>query len=386
MDQKLEFIKMWESQNYTMSSLCDYFGISRTTGYKLIKKYKKIGKACLEIGSKAPKKIPHKTREEIEESIIKLRKRHENWGARKIKVLLEREYAKKEIPSETTINAILKRNALIKRRRRRKEKEGRLNPRFDPKECNEIWSSDYKGKFKLGNGRYCNPLTVCDSRSRKILGISCHYKATYASVKQSYIKLFREHGLPQYMHTDNGSPFGNMSSIRRFSRLCYWLIDVGVLPIFSDPGCPQQNGRHERMHRDLKAYCKSRIKNTLSKQQQILDEFREEYNEIRPHESLGMKTPSSRHERSEREYPERKISYVYPIEQKVIKVTKNGSARWGAYNWLYISRGAKGKYVGAEEIGNGIWNVYYRDVLLGYFDEKEFKKKQQYLKLSRIKV
>ena len=386
MDQKLEFIKMWESQNYTMSSLCDYFGISRTTGYKLIKKYKKIGTACLEIGSRAPKKIPHKTSEEIEGSIIKLRKRHENWGARKIKVLLEREYAKKEIPSETTINAILKRNALIKRRRRRKEKEGRLNPRFDPKECNEIWSSDYKGKFKLGNGRYCNPLTVCDSRSRKILGISCHYKATYASVKQSYIKLFREHGLPQYMHTDNGSPFGNMSSIRRFSRLCYWLIDVGVLPIFSDPGCPQQNGRHERMHRDLKAYCKSRIKNTLSKQQQILDEFREEYNEIRPHESLGMKTPSSRHERSEREYPERKISYVYPIEQKVIKVTKNGSARWGAYNWLYISRGAKGKYVGAEEIGNGIWNVYYRDVLLGYFDEKEFKKKQQYLKLSRIKV
>ena len=386
MDQKEMFIKMWESDKYTISALCDRFEISRTTGHRLINRYKEFGEESFLIGSKAPNTTPHKTPIKIEKAIIRLRNKHKDWGARKLKVLLEREFTEKEIPSETTINAILKRNALIIPRRRRMEKEGRLNPKFDPQQCNEIWSSDYKGKFKIGNGRYCNPLTVCDSKSRKILGIKCHYRATYTSVKQAYIQIFREYGLPQYLHTDNGTPFGSMASIRRFSRLCYWLIDVGIFPVFSDPGCPQQNGRHERMHRDLKAYCKTRIENTLSKQQIIMNDFRKEYNEIRPHESLGMQTPSSKHNRSIREYRERKIQYEYPIDFKILKVTINGSARWGAYHWLYISTATKGKYLGALEIGNGIWNVYYRDVLLGYFDEKLFNRKEMYLKLSRIKV
>lgn len=386
MEQKEMFIKMWETEKYTTTALCKRFGISRVTGHKLIKKYQEEGEESFFLKSKSPKSLPHKTPKRIEEKIIKLRKKHKNWGARKLKVLLEREIEIKKIPSETTINAILKRNGLIKTRRRRMGKEGRLNPKFDPKENNEIWSADYKGKFKIGNGRYCNPLTVCDSKSRLILGIKCHYKATYSSVKQGYISVFREYGLPEYLHTDNGNPFGSIKSPRRFSRLCYWLIDVGVLPVFSDPGCPQQNGRHERMHRDLKAYCKPRIMSTLSKQQEVMDEFREEYNEIRPHESLKMKTPEFVHEKSKREYSERKILYEYPIDYKIMKVTINGSARWGAYHWVYVSRAARGRYVGAEEIGNGIWNVYYRDVLLGYFDEKVLVRDEQYVKLSRIKV
>ena len=261
-----------------------------------------------------------------------------------------------------------------------------INPKFDPTNCNEIWSSDYKGKFKIGNGRYCNPLTVCDSKSRKILGIHCHYKATYQSVKQAYISIFREFGLPLYLHTDNGSPFGSISAVRRFSKLCYWLIDQDVIPVFSDPRCPQQNGRHERMHRDLKAFCKSKIQHTLSKQQLIMDQFKKEYNEIRPHESLNMQTPNQNHTKSNREYKERKSSFDYPIDYKTLKVTKNGSTRWGAYHWVYISRAAIRRYVGLKELGNGIWNVYYRNVILGYFDEKEFSNKEQYLKLSRIGV
>lgn len=386
MEEKERFIKMWESGVYYFNSLCKYFGISRAGGYKLISSYKKYGSSIFLGRSKRPYNVPHKTREEIENSIIVLRKKHENWGARKLKKLLEREYSKKEIPSETTINAILKRNNLIKAKRRRNKKVGRLNPKFDPSACNEIWSSDYKGKFKIGNGRYCNPLTVCDSKSRKILGIKCHYKAGYDSVKQGYIGIFREYGLPEYLHTDNGSPFGSVQAVRRFSKLCYWLIDKGVIPVFSDPGCPQQNGRHERMHKDLKAYCKTRIEKTLSKQQKVMDSFRTEYNEIRPHESLKMKTPNEVHKRSKREYIEKKISYDYPIDYKVLKVTRNGSVRWGAYHWVYISRAATGRYVGVEHLGNGIYEVYYRNVLLGCFDEKELTYQGEYLKLTKIKV
>lgn len=386
MEQKERFIRMWLSKDFTVRGLCAKFNISTRTGYNLINAFKQYGDACFETKSTKPKTIPNKTSKKVEERIVKLRRRHEDWGARKIKTLLEKYFNDAEIPSETTINAILKRNQLIKRRRKRTEGVGKQYPKFDPSECNEIWSADYKGKFKLRNGRYCCPLTVCDSKSRIILGINCHYRATYKSVKQSYIDIFREYGLPDFMHTDNGSPFGNTRAICRFTRLCYWLIDQGIVPVFSDPASPQQNGRHERMHRDLKAYCKKRIKSTLSKQQRVMDSFRKEYNEVRPHEALEMKTPATIHTRSKKLFNEKATKYDYDFHTRKIKVYNNGAARWGAYHWIFISRGAIGRYVGVQEIGDGIWNVYYRNVLLGYFDERDFDEKEKYLSLTRLKV
>lgn len=303
---------MWQSGNYTMTSLCDRFNISRTTGHKLVKRFLDEGESCLKINSTTPLTSPNKTPKKVEDAIIKLRKKYPDWGARKLKVLLERKVFNEKIPSETTINSILKRNNLITSKRRRNPKEGKLFPKFDPSAPNEIWSADYKGKFKIGNKRYCWPLTICDSNSRIILGIDCHYRPDYKSVKQSYIRAFREYGLPEFMHTDNGTPFGSIRSPKRYSQLCYWLIDQGVIPVFSDPASPQQNGRHERMHKDLKAYCRHKIKMTLSKQQIIMNDFLTEYNTIRPHESLNMKTPSTVHIKSNRSYNEKKIPYEYP--------------------------------------------------------------------------
>ena len=377
---------MWQSGNYTMTSLCDRFNISRTTGHKLVKRFLDQGESCLKVNSTTPHTSPNKTPKKVEDAIIRLRKKYPNWGARKLKVLLERKVINENIPSETTINCILKRNNLFTAKRRRNPKEGKLFPKFDPSAPNEIWSADYKGKFKLGNKRYCWPLTICDSNSRIILGIDCHYRPDYKSVKHSYIKAFREYGLPEFMHTDNGTPFGSIRSPKRYSKLCYWLIDQGVIPVFSDPASPQQNGRHERMHKDLKAFCRHKIKRTLSKQQIIMNDFMTEYNTIRPHESLNMKTPSSVHSKSNRTYNERKIPYEYPLHFKVNKVCKNGAARWGAYNWLWVSRAAVGRYIGAEEMGNGIWNIYYRNVLLGYMDEKLISEKETYLHINKIKV
>ena len=386
MEQKLLFIKMWQSGNYTITALCERFSISRTTGHKLVKRFVREGGKCLVTNSKAPNSNPQKTNKKIESYIVKIRNKYPNWGARKLKVLLEEKYPTKYFPSETTINAILKRNNLITPKKRRNPKEGKLFPKFDPSEPNEIWSADYKGKFKIGNKRYCWPLTVCDSNSRIILGIQCHYRPDYKSVKSAYIDIFRKYGLPEFMHTDNGTPFGSMRSPRRFSRLCYWLIDHGITPVFSDPASPQQNGRHERMHKDLKAFCRHKIQNTLSKQQSVMDDFVHEYNTIRPHESLQMNKPANVHILSEREYSEKKTTFEYPLHYKVIKVTMNGAARWGPYNWVLISRAAIGRYIGTEEIGNGIWNVYYRDVLLGWIDEKAIRNKETYLHIQRIKV
>jgi len=386
MEQKMLFIKMWESGDYYMSSLCAHFGISRTTGHRLVKQYKQKGESCLGEESRAPHSIPHKTSPKVEIAIVKLRRKHPGWGARKIKVLLEKKIKKNKIPSETTINAVLKRNQLIKPRRRRSPKEEKLYPKFDPSMPNEVWSADYKGKFKIGNKRYCYPLTICDSNSRLILDIKCHYRPDYLSVKQAYIRVFRKYGLPNFLYTDNGTPFGSIRSPKRYSKLCYWLVDQGVKPVFSDPGCPQQNGRHERMHKDLKAYCKYRIKMTLSKQQKVMTKFKKEYNEIRPHEALNLKTPKSQHVKSIRQYSEKKIIYEYPLHYRTIKVCINGAARWGAYNWLFISRAARGRYIAAEEKANGIWNVYYRDVLLGYFDEKLINAKETYLHINKVKV
>jgi len=386
MEQKERFIRMWLGRNYTMTAMCQMFGISRVTGYNLVKDYKKRGKKSFESKSTAPKNIPHKTDSKVEKRLIELRKKHKNWGARKLKILLESEFKKEKIPSETTLNSLLKKHLLIKSKKRRGPKLSKTYPKFDPSKCNEIWSADYKGKFKLGNGRYCYPLTVCDSKSRMILGIDCHYRPTYKAVKEAFTRIFRQFGLPEFLHTDNGSPFGNVQSICRFTSLSYWLIDQGVMPVFSDTASPQQNGRHERMHRDLKAYNRNRIQNTMSKQQQVLDEFREEYNAIRPHEALKMKRPKDVHTLSKIPFIKKKIPFDYAKELKVLKVTENGSIRWGAYHWIFVSSAARGKYMGMEETENGIWNVYYRDVILGYIDEKDLNRKEQYLRIKKIKV
>ena len=163
------------------------------------------------------------------------------------------------------------------------------------------------------------------------------------------------------------------------------MIDQGVIPVFSDPASPQQDGRHERMHKDLKAYCRHKIPNTLGKQQLIMNDFVKEYNTIRPNESLNMKTPIEVHIKSNRRYSEKKIQYKYPLHYKVTKVCINGAARWGAYNWPFISRAARGRYIGVEEKENGIWNVCYRDVLLGYIDEKLIDAKETYLHIQKSK-
>jgi transposase InsO family protein len=381
MEQKIEFICEWLTEKYTITELCKAFEISRPTAYKLISKYEDFGIEGLRENSKAPINHPNRTSDKVINEILRLKHKHSNWGAKKIRILLFKAFPPEEIPSVVTVHNHLAKNGLVcpqKRLRRVKP----LYPIFDPKNCNEVWSADYKGKFKMGNMKYCHPLTIADSRSRFLFTAKAHLSEKHDPVKTEFTRVFRKYGLPQQIHTDNGNPFGAILAIQRYTRLSYWFIDLGILPVFSDPAHPEQNGRHERMHRDLKAACAAPSSFDLKSQQRRLSSFVKEYNFIRPHEALDMLTPSDVHKHSLKPFPERIRQYDYPSHMKVMNVVKNGAMRWKSYYWVFMSRALIGKRVAAEEIGNGIWKVFYRNVFLGYFSEKGLRDKNNSTRLS----
>ena len=381
MEQKIEFICEWLTEKYTITELCKGFEISRPTAYKMIQRYEDHGIEGLLERSKSPIKHPNRTADYVIQEIIKLKEKYPRWGAKKIRKLLLNDCSTTDIPSVVTVHNILSKHGLVcpqKRLRRVKP----AYPIFDPINCNEVWSADYKGKFLMSNKIYCHPLTIADSKSRFVFTAKAHYKETYTNAKAEFTRVFRKYGLPKQMHTDNGSPFGSVKAIQRFTRLSYWFIDLGILPVFSDPAHPEQNGRHERMHRDLKAACALPSAYDLKSQQRKLNHFVKEYNYERPHEALDLETPAKVHTFSKEIFPERIRTYDYASNMKVMNVTQNGSVRWKSYFWVYMSRGLIGKQVAAQEMGNGVWKVYYRNVFLGYFNEMDIRKKQQLTRLS----
>lgn len=381
MEQKIEFICEWRTGKYTITELCRSFEISRPTAYKLISRFEKQGFEGLKKQSRAPSNHPNATKENIVESILKLKKKYKLWGAKKIRELLFKEFTAQEVPSVVTVHNILKRNGLVcpqKRMRRVKP----IHPIFDPGSCNEVWSADYKGKFLMGNKIYCHPLTIADSKSRFLFTAKGHYKENLKSAKAEFKRVFRIYGIPEQIHTDNGSPFGSVRAIQRFTQLSYWFIELGISPVFSDPASPQQNGRHERMHRDLKAACAKPSAFDLKAQQRRLNHFVKEYNNIRPHEALEMKTPADIHDFSTRPFPEIIPNFDYDTKYKVLKVTESGAIRWKSYYWVYVSAALKGKYIAIEDIGNGIWKVFFRNVFLGFFDQRNLRNKQESTRLE----
>lgn len=385
MEQKIEFINEWLSKIYSITELWRQFEISRPTAYKYIARYKNEGLAGLRERSRSPKRHPNKTKKNIESAIIKLRKKHPRWGGEKIWKLLQNNYKENEIPSITTINRILKRNDLVvpKKRKRRVKP---VYPIFDPKRCNEVWSADFKGKFRLGNKVYCHPLTIADSYSRFVFSAKGMYGERYKPTRHEFRRVFREYGLPHQIHTDNGKLFGAVQAIQRLTRLSVWFIDLGIEPVYSDPAHPEQNGRHERMHRDLKAEATRPPGYDLRTQQRKLNTFIYEYNHIRPHAALELETPASVHTYSRRQYPEKIEEWVYPSYCQVRRVCRNGALRWRSTKWVMVSTTLIEKDVGLEELGEGIWRVFYRQKMLGYFDEKTLRIQDEKGRLKRNNV
>ena len=371
LSQKQKFIACFESHQFTKSQLCRDFGISRPTGDAIIERYQNEGWEAIGNKSRAPYRHLNQTPERIEEAIIKKREKYPRWGARKIRELLFRDESvpNEQIPSEVTVNHILKKNGMIVSRKRGRRRLENQYPYFDPTEPNQIWSTDFKGKFRMGNQEYCHPLTIADSYSRYLFAVKALIKPDKEHSKPIFEQVFREFGIPEQMHSDNGAPFGSAISLRRMTQLSVWLMELGITPVYSDPGHPEQNGRHERMHRELKADATLPPANNLRSQQVKFNDFINQYNNERPHEALGMRTPSEAHVRSCREYPRYLRDWDYENDLRTKMVTVNGCICW-YQDQIMISTALAGKYVGLEDLEDGLWRVYYRHVELGILSEK----------------
>jgi len=370
--ERQSFIMEWMADGISVTELCKTFGISRTLGYTYIRRYLKDGLKGLEELSRAPRRVWNRTPACVEKLIVDIRKHHPRYGALTIHLLMRRAIDRKAIPAVSTIDLILKRHGLVKKRRRvRRIRE--THPIFVAQRPNVIWSADFKGKFRTGDMRYCYPLTIMDSYSRYVLAIVGMYKPTFEATKAAFEALFEEFGLPDQIHTDNGEPFASTVSLSRLTRLAVWFMDLGIVPVYSDPGHPEQNPEHERMHKDLKAASARPPAWSLGRQQQKFEAFRHEHNEVRPHQSLYGHTPQELYYRSARVYDGTIQPYEYPPGFEVKYVCRNGAIRWGAHRWVTVSSTLIEKYIGLERIAEGKWRVYYRNYLLGYLDEKEMR-------------
>ena len=365
--ERRHFVQDYESGHWTMTELCIRYGISRTTGYKWLDRYVQSGPRGLEDHSRAPHTCPHETPQELVELILETQARY-RWGARKILKLLQRRHPSKEWPARSTVADILERHGRVQpRRRRRRWKHPGAAP-FDTSAPNQIWTADFKGHFLMRNGLYCYPLTVVDHFSRYLL--CCHGlpDVSMKGVRTQFRRLFRKHGLPEAIRTDNGSPFAS-TGIHGLTRLNVWWLQLGITHQRITPGNPQQNGAHERMHRTLKARATKPAAGDLSSQQKVFCRFRHTYNEIRPHEALDDETPASRWVPSSRPYPGKVRSPEYPGHVEVRLVSNAGTFRLHSAQ-QFLSQALNGEYIGLEEVDDGLWNILYYDTLLGRYDER----------------
>lgn len=372
MDEKASFILEWESGESSVSDLCVSFGISRTLAYRYIARYLLQGMAGLQEQSRAPRRVWNRTSKEVEEAIVEWRRKRPRLGPLKLQEKLRKRQRGGKLPAVLTIALILKRYGLVKKRRRvRRIRE--VHPIFEAKAPNEIWSVDFKGQFRMGNMRYCYPLTVMDAYSRYVLAVVGMHRPTFEGTKAVFQALFRKHGLPKQIHSDNGEPFASAVSLSRLTRLAVWFMDLGIEPVYSDPGHPEHNGSHERMHEELKAEATRPPGYSLGPQQRKLDAFRRDYNEERPHQALGQRKPKEFYCNSPRRLPRKIPKWNYPEGMSVKYVCRNGALRWGGSKWVVVSTTLIEKYVGLQEMAKGKWRVYYRDKLLGYLDERTLR-------------
>ncbi len=383
MHQRTLFIADHLRGTRSVTELCAEYGIARKTAYKWIDRYIRRGPAGLEDRSRRPRVMPNTTPEPVVNALIVLRHRHPTWGPKKLLAYLARRHPSWQLPGRSVTAALLKRRGLIRRRACRRRIGHPGKPHTLIVAPNQLWCADFKGQFRMGNGRYCYPLTVTDGFSRYLLGCQGLPSTAVAGAKPVFTRLFQEYGLPQYIRTDNGVPFAT-NTLARLSRLSAWWVRLGILPQLIEPGRPQQNGRHERMHKTLKAEATRPPAAAMPSQQRRFDRFRREFNEERPHEALDQRTPASIYEPSPRPMPSKLPPLEYPDRFEVRYVSANGGIRWNRA-WVNVSTTCVGEYVGLEEIDDGVWTVYFGALTLGRLIERKMKIEDAYGRLYRLR-
>jgi putative transposase len=370
---RVKFIADLKSSLYAMTELCEKHGISRKTGYKWKERFGREGVEGLKDRSRAPKHSPRQTAPEVSERLLELRRQHPSWGPRKLLAWLEKHEPGQGWPQASTVGGLLKRAGLVGSCRRRAAQARPVAVmRTEASGPNEVWTSDFKGEFRTGDGRLCYPLTVVDGFSRFVLVIQGLPSVAGVGAWPVFERAFREYGLPRVIRTDNGNPFASSSALAGLSRLSVRWLKLGIALERIQPGHPEQNGRHERMHRTLKAETARPPAASARGQQELFDRFRQEYNEQRPHEALGQRPPSELYQSSSRPYPGRLPQPEYPGHYEVRAVSRGGEIKWRG-RFLFLSQALGGERVGLEEYEDGLWAVYFGALRLGRFDERDRK-------------
>lgn len=366
MEERKRFVMRYRS-GVNMTELCREYGISRTTGYKFAARFEAYGDDGLLDMSRRPHRARHQVSDTMQQRLVALRKKHPTWGAKKIKAYLERTLPGVRIPACSTIHLLLKRRGYIRGRRRRKTVSiypHRLRVSRAP---NDIWCVDFKGQFRLESGQICYPLTVTDHFSRKILACVALTRIRTSEVARVFRHLFRCHGVPRAIRSDNGAPFAS-KALGGLSRLSVWWLSLGVVPERIEPGHPEQNGRHERMHRTLKAETTRPAAGTMLAQQERFDHFVDVYNRVRPHEALGMRTPDDLYTPSMRTLAPLEPASIYAFDDLQAVVSDHGHVAFsGPRIKFFLSAVLSGYPIGLRELDDGAWLVSYMRLSLGHY-------------------
>jgi transposase InsO family protein len=366
MKERSRFVVEHASGRYTMAALCRIYGISRQAGYKWMERYEAEGPRGLGDRSRAPHGHPKAVPAEVEVVILQTRAAYPTWGPKKLRAWLQAHRRDRRWPAASTIGQILKRHGLTVPRTKRRRTPPYTEPFAACDGPNAVWSMDFKGWFPTGDGSRCDPLTISDAFSRYVLRCRALTDTRSDTVRPLCEAAFREYGLPWAIRSDNGPPFASRG-IGGLSRLSVWWLRLEIVPERIDAGHPEQNGRHERMHRTLKAETASPPARTIRAQQGVFDRWRACFNQERPHEALGQRTPASVYRLSARPYPDRLPPVVYPEGLVVRRVQKRGEFYWHGHR-VFLGEAFCHEPVGFEPLDGRYWLVWYTRVALGIFD------------------
>jgi putative transposase len=366
-DLRSEFVLKSLSGKVSFGELCREYGISRKTGYKWKERFLAEGQPGLADQSRRPQHSPSEVSEETVCAMVRLKTAHPSWGPRKIRQVYARTYPQSELPSESTFKRVLEKAGLVSPRRRKSQGEsGRLSHRMVAERANQVWTVDFKGWWRTGDGRRFEPLTVRDAYSRYLLSARALGGGGGAAVRVEFERLFSSQGLPEVIRSDNGSPFACTRAPLGLSRLSAWWLALGIHLDRIMPGRPDQNGAHERMHRDLALEVEAASAADLVQQQAALDVWRNSYNHERPHEALGMRVPAELYEPSPRRYESGELSLEYPLGYLRRRVQAKGGIRLRGV-WVQVSEALAGWDVGLQPEGEG-YGLWFCRLRLGAID------------------
>lgn len=367
MTQKVKMIGDYLSKDYTITQLSEMYEVSRKTIYKWTGRYREEGPVGLEEKSRAPMNHPNATPLRVAREIVAAKLSHERWGPKKVLAWLDAHQHGERWPAPSTIGEILKREGLVRPRRAKRRTPPYNQPFHEVTRPNAVWSTDFKGQFRTGDGKPCYPLTISDNYGRYLLLCTGLTHPTHEEAKPCFEEAFERYGLPEAIRMDNGAPFASVG-LGGLTELSVWFIKLGIRPERIEPGHPEQNGRHERMHRSLKEATADPPKRDIKEQQKAFDEFAQEYNNERPHEALGQKTPASCYRPSLRPYPVKVPKIEYHGDVIMRQVRHNGQIKWWG-ELIYVSKALAGEPVALKQEGEHLWEVRFSSYPIGILNE-----------------